>query len=238
MFSDLNKGADGDFCSLLHEIRLGITPIDDLFENPLFKRRVRVMIAAHQRKPEDAEELENDIRLKLWRSFERFKPDYTKDYGNFFAWLRTIVRRSFLDTLKKRLVFGGERPEDLSPAELKSNAEREFREAELRKELQECIDSSPKREGTAVTCFLHGLTSREAADVLTSAGFDCTHVTAIAWARDALSAYFLNQSACTKQDVARKTSRVAQKRNDGESSTSEHLKKKAVKRLVGKTVKS
>lgn len=240
MFSDLDKGQDGNFCSLLREIRSGLTPIDKLFENPLFRRRLRVLIAVYQRKPEDAEELANDIRLKVWRSFPGFEPDYTKDYGNFFAWFRTIVRTSFLDTLKNSLVYDSERPEDLSPAELKSNAEREFREEELRKELQECIDSLPERERLAVTCFLRGLTSREAADVLTEAGFPCTHVTALTWASDAVRAYFLNEAVGTKPPIARKLSQVARKRNDEESSSFQRriAKKNAVARRVGKTLKS
>ncbi len=238
MFSDLDIGADGNFCSLLREIRSGFTPIDDLFNDPLFKRRLQKTIAAYQREPANAEELANDVRVKVWRSFPGFEPDYTKDYGNFFAWVRAIVRTCFLDTLKKRLVYGGERPEDLSPAELKSNAEREFREAKLKKEFQECIDSLPEREGLAVTCFLQGLTSRETADVLTTAGFECTHVTAITWARDGVRAYFLNQPNCTKQ-VGRKTNKVARKRKDEQlSSSKKDHEKKAVLRRVGKTVKS
>lgn len=240
MLSDLDKGADGNFCSLLREIRSGLTPIDKLFENPLFRMRLRVSITVYQRKPEDADELANNIRLKVWRSFPGFEPDYTKDYGNFFAWFRTIVRTSFLDTLRNSLVYDSERPEDLSPAELKSNAEREFQETELRKELQECIDSLPERERIAVTCFLQGLTSREAADVLTEAGFRCTHVTALTWARDALRAYFVNNAVGTKQPIARKTNQVARKRKDEESSSSskKDRKKNAVARRAGKTLKS
>jgi RNA polymerase sigma factor (sigma-70 family) len=241
MFSDLDdKGADGNFCSLLREIRSGLTPIDKLFENPLFRIRMRVMIAVYQRKPEDAEELANDIRLKVWRSFPGFEPDYTKDYGNFFAWFRTIVRTSFLDTLKNGLVYDSERPEDLSPAELKSKAERESGEAELRREFQECIDSLPKRERIAVLCFLQGLTSREAADVLREAGFPCTHVTALAWARDAVRAYFQNEADGEKQPIARKLNQVARKRNDEKSSSSSEKdrKKNAVARRAGRTLKS
>ncbi|HEY0725601.1 MAG TPA: sigma-70 family RNA polymerase sigma factor [Pyrinomonadaceae bacterium] len=238
MFSDLDKGADGDFCNLLREIRSGFTSFDILFENPLFRRRLRVMIAAHQRKPADAEELENDIRLKVWRSFGGFTPDYTKDYGNFFAWLRSIVRTSFLDTLKNGLVYDDERPEDLSPAELKSNAERKFREAELRKELQECIDSLTERERIAVNCFLQGLTSREAADVLTAAGFPCSHVTALMWARDGVRAYFQKRAVGTEEPIARKNYQVARKRKDEESSSEEDRKKNAAVRRVGKTLKS
>jgi RNA polymerase sigma factor (sigma-70 family) len=238
MFSDLNKGADGDFCTILREIRSGFTPFDILFGNPLFRRRLRVMIAAHQRKPEDAEELKNDVRLKVWRSFGGFKPDYTKDYGNFFAWLRSIVRTSFLDTLKNGLVYGDERPEDLSPAELKSNAEREFKDAVLMKEFQEWIDSLPERERTAVNCFLQGMTSREAAEVLTAAGFPCSHVTALTWARDGVRGYFQNRAIGTKEPVARKTNQVARKRKDEESSSEKDRKKNAAVRRVGKTRKS
>ncbi|HEY6805857.1 MAG TPA: sigma-70 family RNA polymerase sigma factor [Pyrinomonadaceae bacterium] len=225
MSSDSNKGPDGDFCKLLSDIRSGLKPIDDLFKDPLFERQLRIMIAAHQRTPADAEELANDVRVKVWRSFPGFEGDYTKDYGNFFAWLRSIVRTSFLDTLKKGLVYGGERPEDLTSGKLNSKADSEFRDATLEKEFQECISSLPKREGMAVTCFLQGMTSREAAEVLTAAGFECTHVTALNWVRDALRAYFPHP----KQDVARKISKVAPKRNaEASPSAKKDRKKKAV----------
>jgi RNA polymerase sigma factor (sigma-70 family) len=209
-----DKGEDGEFCTLLRRIAEGYEPFDALFENSVFKERLRVMISAHRQKPEDAEELANDVRLKVWRSFSGFTPNYAHDYGNFFAWLRKVIRTSFFDTLKKHVEYGDERPEDLNSVDRTVDIERELLYRERLEELKSCINALPERERLATTCHvLEGLPSRITADILTKAGYPCTHVTVLKWVRDGLKPYFPDAEGFSIEEVARKAGKYSDKQS-------------------------
>jgi len=226
-----DKGENGGFCSLLRSVQKGCEPIDALFREPIFRERLRLMLSAHRLRPEDAEELANDVRVKIWRYLGRFEPDYAFDYGNFFAWTRQIVRNSFLDTLKDDVQYSDERPEDLDSADRTFDLEEELLHRERVRELESCINDLPERERLATTCHvLQGLPSRITAEILTRAGFPCTHVTVLKWVRDGLKPYFPEATGFSIEEVTRKTGRSKRVvTNKQLSSFSEDRKKKVSK---------
>lgn len=224
-----DKGENGHFCSLLRNVQNGCEPIDALFREPIFQERLRLMISAHRLRPEDSEELANDVRLKVWRYLSGFKPDYAYDYGNLFAWVRQIIRNSFLDGLKDDVQYSDERPEDLNSADLRVNLEEELLYRERVKELESCIENLPERERLATTCHvLQGLPSRITAEILRRAGYPCTHVTVLKWVRDGLKLYFPEATGFSIEEVSRKAGRSKRAGAIKESSSLGKARKKMV----------
>ena len=230
-FQEFKKGKHGDFCRLLREVQAGRESCDALLVDPLFKERLRLMISAHRQKPEDAEEMANDIRTKVWRYLPGFEPDYTCDYGNFFAWLRTIIRNTFLDTLSKSEVeYDKERAEDLDSKDPRIDIEGQLLYKERVKELESCISALPERERLATTWhILEGLPSRITAERLTQKGYPCTHVTVLKWVRDGLKPFFPNAEGFSVDEVQRKASKHARPASSPSLKRPEPSPKKRVK---------
>ena len=238
---DEDKGENGDFCRLLHKIQTGLEPIDALFDDQVFKTRLRLMIAGHRQKPEDADELTNDIRFKIWRSLATFTPNYEFAYGNFFAWLRRIIRNSYFDTLKDVVQFSAQPSEDScsETADLSVDIERDllFRERVI--ELESCIAALPERERMAATLYvLEGLSCRETADQLTLAGFPCTQVTALKWVKNALKPYFPQAIAFSIEELARKSGKLARERAGQETSSSDQDRQEKLAKRRAQKVKA
>lgn len=231
MNTNSDKGENGGFCTLLREVQGDHKPIDALFEDPIFRIKFRLIVAAHRQKPEDAEELANDIRYKVWHSLPRFEPDYTYDYGNFFAWLRRMTRNRFLDTLPNDDAEFSD-PEDLLQiADSKIDVEAGVLYYERVEELERCINTLPERDKLAATHYvLEGLSSRETADRLTEAGFPCTHVSALKWVRDGLKPFFPNAEAFSIEDLERKAAKLARARVDEEASSTKMEAKPSIKK--------
>lgn len=218
---DPRKGERGSFCELLRKVQDGREPIDALFNNQTFRERLHVIISAHRQKPEDAEELANDVRVKVWRYINGFTPDYTCDYGRFFGWLRSIARNSFLDTLKDDLQYGNERPEDLNSKDPSIDIEGQLLYKERLQELESCINALPEKERLATTYHvLRGLPSRITAELLTKAGFECTHVTVLKWVRDGLKTYFPNAKGFSLVKVQRRASKSTRVNGNGNKQSS------------------
>lgn len=232
MNENSDKGENGGFCTLLREVQGGRKPIDALFEDPIFRSKFRPIIAAHRQKPEDAEELANNIRYKVWHSLPRFEPDYTHEYGKFFAWLRTVTRNSFLDTLlNDDAEFIDDRAEDLPIPDPKIDLEARVLYNERVDELERCTNTLPERERMAVTHYvLEGLSSRETTDRLIKAGFPCTHVTVLKWVRDGLKPFFPNAEAFSIEDLERKATKLARARTGEEASSTKVEAKPSIKK--------
>lgn len=221
-----DKGENGGFCILLREVLTGLQLIDTLLGDPEFKRRLLAICRGLTRDIADADELFDDVCVKVWKKFKiSFKPDYTHDYGNFFAWLRQVARRTFLDEKRRpKIQLGDERVEDLSVKDQRINIEEQFLHSERVEELERCINAMPERERLAVTHYLGGLTSRENAELLIKAGFLCTHVTALKWVRDGFKRFFPNAEGLPIEDPERKAAKLARAGADKEISSK---KKKA-----------
>lgn len=240
--SATDKGENGPFSSLLRNVQNGCEPIDALFREPIFQERLRLMISVHRQslRPEDSEELANEVRFKVWRYLSGFKPDYAYDYGKFFAWVRQIVRNSFLDRLKDDVQYSDERPEDLNSVDLRVNLEEELLHRERVRELESCIENLPERERLATTCHvLQGLPSRITAEILTRAGYPCTHVTVLKWVRDGLKPYFPEAKGFSFEEVSRKAGRSKLAgATEQSSSVGKARKKKVIKPSIPKPLRS
>lgn len=239
MTTSADKGETGNFCTLLRKVQDGCEPIDALFREPIFQERMRLMISAHKLRPEVADELANDVRVKIWRYLPGFKPDYGHDYGNIFAWIRSIIRTTFLDTLKSDVQYSDERPEDLNAADPGIDLEAELLYRERVRELESCINALPERERLAATCHvLQGLPSRVTAEILTRAGYPCTNVTVLNWVRNGLRPYFPEAKGFSITEVSRKAGRATPVDTDQPSSSiNKTRKKKVVRSSVRKPAK-
>jgi antitoxin Phd len=170
---------ENEFCRLLREVQEDRKPIEALLNNPTFKSRFRSIIAAFKQKPEDAEELANDVLFKVSRSLHRFQPDYNREYGNFFPWLRKVTRNKFLDALPADdAEFSDEPAESLRVADPRIDLEAGVLHNELVANVERLVKTLPEKQRLAVTYFvLEGLTLRETAARLTEAGFPSTPIT-------------------------------------------------------------
>jgi RNA polymerase sigma factor (sigma-70 family) len=183
------KGEECEFCRLLREIQEGCKPVDALFEHPALNYRGLKICCGLTHNREDADDLFQDVCLKVSRKIlDKFVPDYTRDYGNFFAWFRKIAQRTFYDKLPKPgTCFNDERVEDLQDLEDQgANTEFQF----LCDELEGHINNLPYKQQLATTRFLEGYSLREIQRELNSRGITCSHVAVGNWVRDGLKPFF------------------------------------------------
>jgi RNA polymerase sigma-70 factor (ECF subfamily) len=84
--------------SLLNQILSGdeaaLIALHDRFANAVFSVAYRVL-----NNQQDAEEVTQDVFLRLWDKAETFDPEK----GKFLSWLLTITRRMAIDRLRKRI---------------------------------------------------------------------------------------------------------------------------------------
>jgi RNA polymerase sigma-70 factor (ECF subfamily) len=83
--------------SLINQILAGdeaaLLTLHDHFSNAVYSVAYRVL-----NNQQDAEEVTQDVFLRLWDKAETFDPDK----GKFLSWLLTITRRMAIDRLRKR----------------------------------------------------------------------------------------------------------------------------------------
>lgn len=190
--SNLNtEASEADFRRLLQDIRARRVPADVLFEDQIFKTRVRLITMTLAQTAEDAQELANDVHLKVSTNLQHFKPNYDRPYGNFFSWVRRIAQNAFIDSLRWRNIQVHEqRPEDLDIADTETDIERSFLYKEVLAEFEKSINALPDRERLAIAYYLQGFSFREISKKMLEAGFSSSHVMVSKWIREALSAYF------------------------------------------------
>ncbi len=82
---------------LIHQIQSGneeaLLQLHDEFATPVYSVAYHVLGNS-----QDAEEVTQDVFLKLWDKSQSFDPDR----GKFTSWLLTIARRTAIDRLRKR----------------------------------------------------------------------------------------------------------------------------------------
>src|SRR5688572_28084094 len=157
------------FRELLQEILTEQEPVERLLEHPLFKRRLALISRTlTQGDTQEADELYEEVQIKVWRKvLVRFKPDYDKPYGKFFAWVRKIAQRTRCDHFRRNaLPLHDARPEDL--LELKDpnvNVELEFEQSDIAARLRKhTSELSVERDRKATELYLQGFSYREIAD--------------------------------------------------------------------------
>jgi len=188
--SDIDE-SEPDFCRLLQEIQASRASSDVLLDHPIFKRRLRLITMAHARTAQDAEELANDVRVKVWQHLPHFKPDYTKPYGNFFSWLRVVTRNTFVDAFRRpKVEFDENRVEDLVIADPQIDIEASVLYKEVIAELEKSINALPLKERLAIAYYLQGFTFTETSEKIRQAGFSSSQVAVRNWIKSGLSAFF------------------------------------------------
>ena len=106
----------------------------------------------------DAEDLTQDVFVRVFRSFDRYEP------GNFEGWLHRITTNLFLDMVRRRTRIRMEAlPEDYDrvPAD-DPNPEELYHDSRLGPDLQAALDSLPPEFRAAVVlCDIEGLSYEE-----------------------------------------------------------------------------
>jgi len=186
--SDRKSNQNRAFCELLSEVKEDRKPIEALFNDQVFSKRFRAIIAAYKQKPEDAEELANDVLYKVSRSLQRFEPDYKYECGNFFAWLRKLTRHRFLDTLPDDdAEFSDDTAEGLRPSDQRLDPVTRVLCNEIFENLERQISTLPVKKRLAATCYFHeGLSTGETSERLTEAGFPSRQETVRRWVSEVL----------------------------------------------------
>lgn len=205
-----SEKGQANFVRLIREIQTGRTSYDVLFKHPVFESRLRLLAMAHASTTEDAEDLANNVRVKVWNGLEQFKPDGTRPFGNFFGWLKKVTRNAYLDNLRaSRVKFDDQRSEDLEILDTQNNPEASLLYKEVMAEFEQRINALPDKERLAIAYYLQGFSYREISDKMNEAGFSVSHVTVHRWIRDALRAFFIKSGV---EDLRSKNVRVTRVR--------------------------
>ncbi len=112
----------------------------------------------------DAEDLTQDVFIRVFRSLERYTP------GSFEGWLHRITTNLFLDGVRRkaRIRFGplGDDANDRWPGR-EPTPERDYLERTLDSDIQAALDAlAPPFRAAVVLCDIEGLTYEEIAVIL------------------------------------------------------------------------
>ena len=203
------EGQECDFCRLLREVLAGSKPVDALFEHPKVKERGLLICLGLTKNRSDAED---QYQVVCWKAaqniMDKFCPDYTRHYGNFFAWFRRIARNNFFDSLPKGgLQFSDDRSDELiGSKDPRADAARSDTEVQLLcREIEEHINNNlPEEEQLATCLFLEGYFLREIETKLNRMGFDCSHMTVRKWISEGLQPFFPDAKALFASKKSRK----------------------------------
>jgi RNA polymerase sigma factor (sigma-70 family) len=199
---------ESDFVQLLQKLLANEASSDALFEHPVFKSRLRLVTMANAQTTADAEDLATEVSLKVWKKLSQFEPNYSEPYGNFFAWLRTLTRNAYIDSLRrKELEFDERRPEDLDITDTQSDIEASVLYKEVMAEFEMSINALPERERLAMALYLQGFSFREISEKMTQAGYSSSRVKVRKWIKDSLMAFWSG-----RENVGSKNIRVTRVR--------------------------
>ena len=90
-----------EFCRLLKEVQSREESFEALLVNPIFAKLLQLNVMIYARTPQEANELERDVRVQVRRKLHSFEPNYTRPYGNFFLWLIPLTQKTFVDSLSR-----------------------------------------------------------------------------------------------------------------------------------------
>jgi RNA polymerase sigma-70 factor (ECF subfamily) len=109
----------------------------------------------------EAEDVSQDVFLKVWRHAPGWRPGYAR----FETWLYRVAFNLCLDRLRRRKRMVGEAPPDLvDPA---ASASRPLDEAQRRGRVQEALLRLPERQRAAlILCYYEECSNTDAASVL------------------------------------------------------------------------
>lgn len=188
------EASESDFRRLLRDVRANRLPTDALLEHDAFKNRLRLITMAHARTAQDAEELANDVRLKVWQNLQQFKPDDRRPYDGFFSWVRVVTRNAFFNSLQakdlRRPEFDDRPIEDIDIADPKTDIEFSVLYKEVLNEFEKSIHALPRTQRLAIAFYLQGHTFREISEKMREAGFRSSHAAVRTWIKGGIKAFF------------------------------------------------
>jgi len=189
---------ESDFSRLLREVLENQASLEMLLEDPLFKSKLRLITMAHARTTQEAEELANDVRIKVSQKLQHFQPDYRNPYGSFFSWLRTLTRKLY----QQRIV-------NLDSANTQTDMETSVLYKQVKAEFEKIINALPEKERLAIAYYLQGFSLKETSEKMLQAGFSASQGTVTRWIRDVLRAFW---ESGTLENIKSKNVRVTKVR--------------------------
>lgn len=150
-----------EFCLLLKDVLTREESFEALLVNPIFTKLLQLMVLIYARTPQEANELEEDVRVQVRRKLHSFKPNYTRPYGNFFLWLIPLTQKTFVDILLRSKESVGDSTGNESPNPTRTtirpgwesahNLLRKMQTPASRRGIQAAFDTPPTELGrTAV----------------------------------------------------------------------------------------
>lgn len=178
------SGEEADFRKLLEDVKTG-QQLDALLENSVFERRIRIICHGLTENQADAEDLANELRLRVYRYFHRFKAQNDKSYGNFFAWVRRIARNLvFSDYRRKSIDYIDVPSEELVGVfDATINAELSLEENEALQGFLALVETLGRRDRRIMEIWTEGIliddgfSLRQISERLLAEGISCSHVT-------------------------------------------------------------
>lgn len=199
----IEEGTECDFCRLLREVLAGSKPVDAFFEHPKVKERGMLICLGLTERRTDADDLYQETCFKVARNImDRFCPDHTRHYGNFFAWFKTIATNKFIDDLPKPdEQFVDARSDDLFDLkDYRSDTEVHL----LCREIEEHVNDLSEVEIQATRLFLEGYSLREIELKLNGLGIKCSHTTIRKYISEGLKPFFPDAKALFASKKSRK----------------------------------
>lgn len=180
-----------DFSTLLRRGRKSRKLIDELLGSPLFKRRLKALCRLLTGNEWDAEDLYNEVCLKLCTVLPKFKPKYKRPYGNFFNWLGTVTRNTFFDSRRGLRFQFTIVSIDNWDADSEFDLEDRYELNDRKRRLREGIARLPEKKQIAMRLYIReGYSSRETANILAARGIKITHATVALWVRQLIRSVF------------------------------------------------
>lgn len=194
-----------EFCKLLRQ-KLAKEITDNTFlSDPVLNRRLILICQSVTKNKADADEITNTVRLKISEKIAKFKPDYEKPYGNFFAWVRTIARRLVIDGSRhKTIQYVYESTEDVRYLHDKTiDVAEEFdRQAAIRR-FEAMAEKSDAQTQAIMKYYRQGYSLREITQ-LGDSEIQCSHVTVRKRVSDFLAEFFIEEDKLLATNVDRK----------------------------------
>jgi DNA-directed RNA polymerase specialized sigma24 family protein len=211
------NGEEADFRELLKKAKADLRSVEALLETRVFKKRLRIICGSLTFNDQEARELSCDVSVRVWTKFSIFQPDYTKDYGNFFAWLRKIAQNKHVDNLRHpELSLSDDRPEDL--LDISDKNERIDRAVERKVVIDrfwKFVGECDALTQTVMQDWREGFSFRETEAKLAKNGIKYSHVAVGNLQERVIAEFIESEKAHRKPNVTRKgeqTSKLRKRR--------------------------